>query len=67
MSEILTNFILVLKQSLKKGLFELSIIDEYSRILLILDEIIQNGICNQLDAFYIKNYLNLKYEEIKKK
>jgi hypothetical protein len=66
-SEILTSLILILKQLMKKGFFELCIQDEYSKICLVLDEIIQNGICNQLETFYVKNYINLKYEEIKKK
>jgi len=67
LSDTLNSFINILKQICKKGVNETSIVEQYSKICLCLDEMVNKGILDQVDPFFIKNYVDMKPEEVKKK
>lgn len=56
------------KTVLKKVINESALLEGYSKLVLIVDEMVaQRGTLDQLDPFYIKNYMSMKYEDTKKK
>lgn len=80
-SEMLSSFIVVLKQICKNGVSEANLLECYSKVLLCLDEMVNKvhlirlyscsqllkGILDQIDPFHIKNHMDMKPEQLKKK
>ena len=68
-SDILSSFIQTIKLiCAKRGISESTLTSDYSiKIILALDEMIQHGIIDQIDPVIIRNYVDFKFEEIKKK
>lgn len=65
-SELLTCFVQVLKQ-VCKGISEATLLESYAKVNLVLDTMLFRGLVDQMDPFYVKNYMGMKFEEVKKK
>jgi len=62
LQEILRNFITILRDVLKKNLNEDKLLEHYSKVCLVCDEMINQGVLEYCDKDTIKKMIKMKLE-----